>query len=373
MFQPGGAGPLLKEPPGLRPFPKKPGMENPFSPEKPEAGPQISDEASQVSALPAAGNGKRRFRIALALLCSLVILEAAARLFFPAQTFRKALFEAFGGSYRMSENPGLVYAPTPYAGENNSYGHRGPEHAFSRSGKRRLVFLGSDITEGAGLPVTVRFSELMGSHFGDRYDFINLGVAGHGLFQQAEYLEAQGVRFSPDTVIWIVAPADLAPKKSPAAAFVEKSPRGAFYRSYYGAGAGRFLYRSAIFRLLSWYFSGRADGFNPAAEARMAEPEFFSRQLKSIKKLASRKKFQAVFILLPSPSRGDDPNVNLFRLTLGREGFPFLDLYALVKASPPKGGLAAFLQAGSPDLLNALGHEYLARVIMALAEDGSLP
>jgi len=348
-------------------------MENPCSPEKPESGPQISDEAHRESELRAAGNGKRRFRIALALLCSLVILEAAARLFFPAQVFRKAQFEAWGGSYRMSENPGLVYAPTPYAGENNSYGHRGPEHPFSRTGKRRLVFLGSDITEGAGLPLTVRFSELMGSHFGDRYDFINLGVSGHGFLQQEEYLETLGVRFSPDTVIWLVSPADLAPKTSPSSAFVEKSPRGAFYISYYGGGARRFLHRSAVFRLLSWNFSGRADGFVPAAEARMAEPEIFSRRLKRVKKLAAEKKFQPVFILLPSPSGGDDPNVNLFRLTLGREGLPFLDLYSLVKARPPLGGLAAFLQAENPGLLNALGHEYLARTIMALVEDGSLP
>ena len=343
-------------------------METPPSPEKPESGPQIPDGAASGKKA-----GKRRFRIALALLCSLLVLEGAARLFFPAQVFRKAQFKAYGGVYRMSENPLLVYVPTPYADGNNSYGHRGPEHAFLKTGKKRLVFLGSGVTEGAGLPITARFSELLGSRFSDRYDFINLGVAGYCLSQQTEYLKTLGVRFSPDTVIWLVGPSDLSPKKGMAAEYVEKSPHGAFYRSYYGGGTGRLLYRIAIFRLLSWFFSGRADGFNPSAEAGMAEPEFFSWQVKDIKNLAASLDFKPVFILLPSPLKCDDPNIDLLRLVLSREQIPFLDLYSLVKASLRKGELAAFLQAENPNLYNATGHEYLAKAIMSLAGEISPP
>ncbi len=89
----------------------------------------------------------------------------------------------------------------------NARGLRGPEIDYDkRPGVLRVLFLGDSVTAGAGLPSHAEaFPHLAGKRLAQllhrEVEIVNAGVNGYSTWQEARFLEAEGLRYRPDLVI----------------------------------------------------------------------------------------------------------------------------------------------------------------------------
>lgn len=193
---------------------------------------------------------------------------------------------------------------------------------------------------------------------------------GYDFFQQAEYLNTLALKFSHRTVIWLLDEESLGPLKNAASGFISKSRHGGFYLSYYGAyGPWRIPFKSAFYCILRYFLSGPANGANLVLPERPITPALIINRMEDLKRQAARGKTNIVFVLLPAPSKTENPQLSLMRRILAREAMAFLDLDALVKANVTKEELSAIFQGDNPARLSIAGQELLAEATIALVAE----
>ena len=305
------------------------------------------------------------------VLLSLVLLEAGVRIFLPDPMFHVIDINAFGAHYRLSANPRLIYVPTPGAGDQNSYGHRGPAFPFARTGRKRVIFMGDSVVEGYGLPVADRFTDLAAQRLGDKWECVNLGVRGYDFSQEVEYLKALGLKFAPDAVFWCITGNDLALWPGEAEKLVEilKSRKhNEFYADYYslkGSLTGLLL-KSRFYRTVRYFLAGRAGADRYQKIQYRTTPGELTGMVNEVKKLAARNNFKVVFIMLPVNTREYASDMALFRKTLSAASVPYLDVDAYVRANVPAERQADLFLPKDPCHLSPAGHRLMSDVILAI-------
>lgn len=97
----------------------------------------------------------------------------------------------------------------------NSRGFRDSERAFSSmKGTRRILCLGDSFTWGWGVDqnevYTALLQEMLVAQKETNHEIINAGVGGYSTDQSLQYLKKEGVKYSPEIVIYQVAKNDIA-------------------------------------------------------------------------------------------------------------------------------------------------------------------
>ncbi len=91
----------------------------------------------------------------------------------------------------------------------NSRGVRGPEYALDKPpGVYRIVVIGDSFAEGFSVEFEEVFTEILKQRLNDqlnqRFEVINLGVAGYSTDQELLLFQTEGKRYSPDLTILIL-------------------------------------------------------------------------------------------------------------------------------------------------------------------------
>lgn len=91
----------------------------------------------------------------------------------------------------------------------NSRGARGPEYALDKPpGMYRIVVIGDSFAEGFSVEFEDLFSEILKQRLNDqldqRFEVINLGVAGYSTDQELLLYRTEGKRYNPDLTILIL-------------------------------------------------------------------------------------------------------------------------------------------------------------------------
>lgn len=141
--------------------------------------------------------------------------EITLRLFAPQPLF----------AYRFSPEtwweptPGasFTYARTEFRTEvtYNALGFRGPVPPEDPApGTYRVLLIGDSYTEGIEVPygetMPARLAAALEERTGNAADAINLGVSGFGTVQSIRRLDALGLRFAPDVVVYLASANDFA-------------------------------------------------------------------------------------------------------------------------------------------------------------------
>jgi lysophospholipase L1-like esterase len=109
---------------------------------------------------------------------------------------------------RRAEDPRLIYTFVPNRCGANSKGFMDDDHPYENSGDTyRIVIIGDSVAQGQGVPRDRAFGKLLeqrlNSHDPDRpVESINLARTGYSTSQEILVLEAEGLRYQPDLVIW---------------------------------------------------------------------------------------------------------------------------------------------------------------------------
>lgn len=91
----------------------------------------------------------------------------------------------------------------------NGYGHRGAERSPEKpAGVRRILALGDSFTEAVQVGEDEMFTTLLERRV-PNLEVLNAGVGGYGTVQQYLYLQSEGLRFQPDTVLLMFYKNDL--------------------------------------------------------------------------------------------------------------------------------------------------------------------
>lgn len=146
---------------------------------------------------------KRTIFILICFLLPAMFLEIGLRLFnictFAQMTAINASSNDWGGAhrYRYSKLFGYELIPLAYP-EINSWGMRDKEYTLKKSPDTfRILLLGDSITENG------MWSDYVEEKLNTagKYEILNCGVRGWGLFQYREYLKNKGMQFNPDYVL----------------------------------------------------------------------------------------------------------------------------------------------------------------------------
>jgi len=84
----------------------------------------------------------------------------------------------------------------------NSRGFRDVEHSIQRSpGITRIVVLGDSVTEGYGVKAEFLFVRQLQESLGDKYEVVNLSMAGLNTPQEVHLFQKEGLQYDPSLVI----------------------------------------------------------------------------------------------------------------------------------------------------------------------------
>lgn len=121
------------------------------------------------------------------------------------------IFELRGGRElcsRRAEDPRLIYTFIPNRCGANSKGFMDDDHAYENpEDSYRIVIIGDSVAQGQGIPREGAFGKLLekrlNSHDPDRpVESINLARSGYSTSQEIVILEAEGLRYQPDLILW---------------------------------------------------------------------------------------------------------------------------------------------------------------------------
>lgn len=143
---------------------------------------------------------------ALILLLPLVVMEIALRPFARFKQDKSTIF---------IKDPDLGWKYRPHAKDVwdhalvkiNGKGLRGPEITYDKSpAESRILFLGDSVTFGDQLDsFEETFPFFIGkeltAQLGKKVEIINSGVSGYSPWQEAVYLEKEGIKYHPDLVV----------------------------------------------------------------------------------------------------------------------------------------------------------------------------
>ena len=158
---------------------------------------------SRLGRLVGAARAPRIVVGALALVLPLVVLELAGRPFVQPRTTLFVRDPHLGWKLR----PGAVDDWLGIRLKINAKGQRGPEVAYRKpESTTRILYLGDSVTFGALVADDTKiFSHLVARRLaastGRAVEPINAGVDGYSPWQEALFLEREGLRYEPDLVV----------------------------------------------------------------------------------------------------------------------------------------------------------------------------
>jgi lysophospholipase L1-like esterase len=245
----------------------------------------------------------RILSILIGLSLGLLLAEIALIFTLPKSMFYRINIESTGGNYQLVDNPNLIYVPVPNTGSFNSYGHRGKAFPFAKGNKPRIVVMGDSVTEGLGVEVGQRFTDILEKSLQGDKEIINLGVCGYSLLQEFEYFKLLGEKFRPDNVLWFITYNDMRLHSGEIYCFNQKlrdARNSAFYETYYKSRIGmtRFMMNFNIYQLIKYAYSFSSQKIfnNNEDEINLDEA---NNLLKQLNVSAQNHIFKLTFILLP--------------------------------------------------------------------------
>lgn len=265
-------------------------------------------------------------------LIGLVVLgEFILSVIRPAPLFENIDIFSHDAHFMLSPNRTLIYVPKPNTGDFNSYGHRGKNFSFQKSGKQRIVFMGDSVTYGLGVKVEKRYTELLNAKLGQRYEIINLAVSGYNLLQELEYFKVLGIKFSPDYVVFAINYNDMfldSGELWDLDTKIARFSRNSFYAKYYTAKSRieRVFMRSNLYRYAKYLTSQKSprdfsDTLKYTISAEQADA-----MLKEIKELSKKYSFKLVLVFLPLNTRLATDQMQGLRQLADRNGIRYFDL-----------------------------------------------
>jgi hypothetical protein len=113
------------------------------------------------------------------------------------------LVAEYGARIVLGRTPGAAAAGGPPAAASrtvNSLGFREREIGPKRADTYRIAVVGDSYTWGQGLADDERFSNVLGSLLGSRYEVLNFGIPGHAMLEHLQELDTV-LKLSPDFVL----------------------------------------------------------------------------------------------------------------------------------------------------------------------------
>lgn len=83
----------------------------------------------------------------------------------------------------------------------NNFGMRGPNIDLDRSGERRILFLGSSLTLGWGVPEPETLPAILNDRLGDRIEVVNAGVCNYNTTQYVELFMTKLTVLNPTDIV----------------------------------------------------------------------------------------------------------------------------------------------------------------------------
>lgn len=274
--------------------------------------------------------------ILIGLTIGLFLVEIILNIILPENIFYRINIESTGGNYKLVDNPNLIYVPVPDTGSFNSYGHRGKAFPLAKGRKPRIVAMGDSVTEGLGVEVGQRFTDILENSLHSQKDIINLAVCGYSFLQEFEYFKLVGGKFSPDNLLWFITYNDMRLHSGEIYSFNQKlkdARNSAFYETYYHSRMGltRFLMHFNSYKFIKYAFSLTSQRIFNNNEEKIGLNEADS-LLKQLNALAKEQKFQLSFILLPANTKLYASEINDFKHLIKRNNIHCLDLRELLKS-----------------------------------------
>lgn len=278
----------------------------------------------------------RILSILIGLSIGLLLVEITLNFTLPESIFYRINIDSTGGNYQLVDNPNLIYVPVPNSGSFNSYGHRGKVFPFAKGNKQRVVVMGDSVTEGLGVEVGQRFTDILEKSLQGEKEIVNLGVCGYSLLQEFEYLKMLGVKFTPDNVLWFITYNDIRLHSGEIYSFNQKlktARNSAFYETFYKntIGLNRFLMKFNTTKLIKYAYSCNSPKVFNNNEEKI-EFEEADNLLKQLKVLAKWHKFRLTFILLPTNTKLYASEINDLKYLIDRNNILCFDLRELFKS-----------------------------------------
>lgn len=171
-----------------------------------EPTPPSSSRAKQRAGSP--GRGARWATLAISILLSLALAEAAVRIIAPHRVYTPHAVEDPTLVYR--NEPGVVGRQTSpgefdYRFSTNSRGFRGREFALQKApGTQRIICVGDSFTWGTGVNDAETYPAVLEEELkaSDQHvEVLNAGVRSWGVSQYYVWTRHEGLRYQPDVVV----------------------------------------------------------------------------------------------------------------------------------------------------------------------------
>jgi lysophospholipase L1-like esterase len=241
--------------------------------------------------------------------------------------------------------------------ELNSMGHRGPELAVVKSGKRVFV-LGSSITMGWGVPFESLFTTIaqrrLNTTMGD-VKFVNAGIGNYNSYYQYRLLERQLAKVDPDLVVLHYFINDAEPNPTGKNAVVVKYSHLAAYLSDKWRSLDPFRER---IDLVKYY----EDLYRP--EGGWSEAHSHIREMK---KLLDSKNIPLLIMVVPDfhNLRPDSSYKRIYEFIAANfesDGIPTINLFPTFQSEYGSREEELWIQPDDPHP-NAKGHDLMARIL----------
>ena len=213
------------------------------------------------------------------------------------------------GSFKLSENPILVYESVPLTGEINSLGFRGPIPKSKKLDYERIVFAGDSQAFGVRVPYKKTFTHLLEEKLherGSKIEVYNIAVPGYDFVQEVERLRSMTPVLIPNKVVFALCENDFRVVSGELRTFAsllfkkKGIPNNEIQRISTRPVFGALL-KSDLFKTL--YFGSL---FNSPEElgnlmGNLPSVERVTTSLKVLKAISDKYHFSYSFILLPTP------------------------------------------------------------------------
>jgi lysophospholipase L1-like esterase len=314
--------------------------------------------------------GKKLLILSAALCLIFICLEQICRYNEKSFCFDTHVYlqQAKPNLHRISSIPGLSYELIPYAVSDdgffkiNSHGIRDQEYAIPKpKGIYRIIILGDSVTFGTEYPIGQTYPKLLEQKLNQqanprlKYEVLNAGVCSYNAIQKFILLKNKLLDYQPDLVIFQFINDDYYRNAVILPGCYNQSGHIFINLGEYFAlnfpwiipvpeKIDRFLKRySALYRVInktSYDFLSlknpdryipqgyRYAGYNNLAESMKENKQVFQ----DFKKLAERKNFQFVLMLVPELKNSDDMDIWIKQAGPKEFNFKTLDLFEQFKA-----------------------------------------